>query len=374
MILKVTDEQSLEGSGNDFKTIGDVTRESTRGALSRRAGHFVESVLDVNPDATEQIDRLDKHLTCAETIGAKARDGLKALDEAIDTQSAVLAGLFSDSGPDDLRRLLSDLARLAVRLSPVNRPLPTGIQARLRERLPAGTTPLRRYFQEIEALRPEAEKHLKTIDRILSRQQAAALLIVDHMEHVQHLSQTLGRAIRLGQLIDQTLCEALVYEVPRDDPREHFISGVLLTRLRNRLQALTRQMDLNRRHLITLELLIQNSRELAYGLHRLREALIGVFERCADLCLRLTRKRIVTLPPGWTRSGAEAEDGRAPAPPLSPAHISRDLARLTSWVDALNTFRAEGGPIIENTLSRLDELRRLTDEAFDQTRSYPRSP
>lgn len=364
MILKVTDEESLEQSGNDFKNIGDVTREPTKGALSRRAGHFVESVLDFNPDATEQIDLMDKHLTCTETIGAKARNNLKALDETIDAQSASLAALFTVPGPDRLLAILSDLTRIAKRMTPEARGLSTGFLARLRECMPFVSTPLKRYFQDIEALRPEAEKRLRTIDQTITRQQATAGLIVQHMEALQELSRPLGRAIRLGQLIDQTLCEALVYEVLRDDPRERFISGSLIVHLRRRLWALHLQMELNRRHLITLELLIQNSRELVYGLNRTRDTLIAAFDRSADLCVRLTRRRIVKGPLAPGRAAPANDENRDMPVALSLETLGSDLGRIHACASALKTFLASSAPVIQNALGHLHQLRSSTDDAF----------
>jgi hypothetical protein len=369
VILKVTDEESLEQSGNDFKNIDDVTREPTNGALSRRAGHFVESVLDFNPDATEQIDLMDKHLTCAETIGSKARDTLKALEETLDTQSASLVALFTVPGSDRLLDLLSDLTRIAERMTPESRGLSTGFLDRLRECIPGVSTPLKQYFQDIEDLRPEAEKRLRTIGQTITRQQASAALIVQHMEELQELSRPLGRAIRLGQLIDQTLCEALVYEVPRDDPRERFITGSLLVHLRKRVWALHLQMALNRKHLITLELLIQNSRELVYGLNQTRDIMIDAFDRSADLCVRLTRRRIVMGPLAPDRA-APAHDGHRDMPvALSLETLGRDLGRIHACASALKTFLAAGAPIIQSAVGHLHQLRTSTDEAF----SHPSS-
>lgn len=361
MILQVTDEALLEQSGGDYRDVGERARACDTQILASRAGHFVETVLEFNPDATEQLDLMDKHLICVDNLGAKARENLEVLTEQLHEACMALTRLFEGSGPEGLDVILTGMPGFVARLNPDAQE--SGALSHLLEYVPGLYTPIKRYFLGFEASRTQGETLVRAIDYTLARQKKSAGLAVQLMESLERLSLSLVQAIRLGQLMDQTLCEALFYEVPRDDPRERFISGPLLFRLRRRLAALDLQVALNRRYLVTMEMLVQNSRELAYGLYHARAAIIGAFNRGAELAPVLTHRRMVKGPLAQNTVGADDEtDDYAATPGLGA--LKKDLARIVSHEMALKNFLDTGVTVLAQAMDRLNQLRRRTDEAF----------
>lgn len=363
MVLHVTDRASLEQSGISYHDIGILSENEDLGYLINRAGSFVETVLEFNPDATEQLDLRDKHLACADNLGEKARENISSLLKVQSDMCEAIGKIFQQPYPYWFRNILTGITDVASHMNPDLVELKISKLGRILEYLPRSSTPFKSFFLRFEQCRTIAERVVTSMDRTIAWLKKNDGLLLSQMEQLKSVSMSLARAIRLGLLIDQTLCETLTYEVPHGDPRESFISDDLLRRLRKRVNALHRLMDLNRQSLITIEIVNRNSLELVRGLELNKEAIFKTFNLGPACALALTHRRLVRGTLMDTPTDSESL-GIKPTPEYHLENLKQNFTKILSAEDDLKSFLDLAGPTIRQTLESLKQLHEKTNAAF----------
>jgi len=361
--LCITDKTILEKEEGFFHKIDTFSHTDDMETLKNRACHFKETVLEFNPDAPEQIDLRDKHLACTENLGGHVR---KIISEQFKIQRKTyeeFVAIYQSDRPSWFEKLLSGLSQGVEQLSPDLHNLKLNRFHCALEYIPGISTPLRTYFLGFEQSRTDMEQVIESLKHGVEWLQQKSSLLLEHMERLTALSQSLDRAICLGRLMDGALSDAMTNEVPKGDPRKRFINDELLCRLRLRMDILRLQMDSNRLGLITLEILYRNNQELIRGLEQSKDAIVNAFNLGAVCSYAITHQKIIHGGLGQNLGELELPD-RSIKPAQHMENLKLAFNRVLSCDHEIRAFMAGVGPIVERTLSDLIRLQKKTDSTF----------
>jgi len=188
---------------------------------------------------------------------------------------------------------LIDLKMQVEDLDPAHFDLNAGFASRMAGYLPGIGTPIKRYFSKYENASTSIDAIINSLKAGQEQLKRDNITLADDQKAMRALTFKLEQAIKLGQLIDQRLQDALNTEVLIDDPRHKFISEELLFPLRQRIMDLQQQLLVNQQGFLTMEMIIRNNKELIRGVNRALNVTVSALQVAVTLALALANQKIV---------------------------------------------------------------------------------
>jgi uncharacterized protein Yka (UPF0111/DUF47 family) len=363
--LFVTNQKTLEEDGwlpGSFE-IEDDHEEAEK--IKHSAAHYIESVLDFNPDATEQIDLRDKHLSSVEHLGGKSRKASNKLIGQICEHFPVIEKQLEERSW--LSSNFNDIKALSQSLDPfLNHVKEDGIP-RLLERISFIPTPARRYYSRFESQRDKVDQLVRSLEKVADVFEKDIELIKAQLRSMSQYCTAIGKNIFMGQAIDQGLQRALVNDLFIEDPRRDFIEKEQIPRLRLRVSNLRRQLDLNRGYITVLTVLLLNNESLNKALIREQENLAAAF----NLGVSMARERINLSVRPLEQHASANDDGRQDGNPprlQNLMSLSAAFSRTTDLADSVKEFIKKSLDAFKESASGLPQLQKDVEEAFQAAR------
>jgi uncharacterized protein YaaN involved in tellurite resistance len=188
---------------------------------------------------------------------------------------------------------LIDLKMQVEDLDPHHFDLNAGWASRMAGYLPGIGTPIKRYFSKYESASTSIDAIIDSLKAGQEQLKRDNITLADDQKAMRALTLKLEQAIKLGQLIDQRLQDALATEILADDPRNKFISEELLFPLRQRIQDLQQQLLVNQQGFLTTEMIIRNNKELIRGVNRALNVTVSALQVAVTLALALANQKLV---------------------------------------------------------------------------------
>jgi uncharacterized protein YaaN involved in tellurite resistance len=188
---------------------------------------------------------------------------------------------------------LIDLKMQVEDLDPQHFDLNSGWASRMAGYLPGIGTPIKRYFSKYESASTSIDAIIDSLKAGQEQLKRDNITLADDQKAMRALTLKLEQAIKLGQLIDQRLQDALATEILADDPRNKFISEELLFPLRQRIQDLQQQLLVNQQGFLTTEMIIRNNKELIRGVNRALNVTVSALQVAVTLALALANQKLV---------------------------------------------------------------------------------
>jgi hypothetical protein len=363
--LLITTRQTLEEDGwlpGDFE-IGDEHEEA--GKIRQAADKYIESVLEFNPDATEQLDKRDKHLALVENLGGKARNaGNKLIGQIRDYWPVLEKQLEEKSW---LYTNFSDIGKLSNDLDPEKNHLKDDGFPSFLTRLPFLYSKVRRFFSKFETERKKAEQLVHSLEKVSDMFEKDIVLYKSQIKSFKEMCVSIGRNLYLGKLIDKGMGDALEKEVMEFDPRREFIETEQIPRLKSRTANLGLQLDLHREYIVSLTVLLINTETLYKALLQARKDLVNAFNLGAALAA--DRARITVDPLTFSEDGGkDVGDDDLASVPKDLTSLSAAFLRLYELSDSVKTFMNQSLSAFKESASGLPEFQRKTEEAFKSSR------
>jgi uncharacterized protein YaaN involved in tellurite resistance len=203
------------------------------------------------------------------------------------------AMLKSGSEGSAVANSLIDLKLQVEDLDPAHFDLKSGWASRMAGYLPGIGTPIKRYFSKYESAGTSIDAIIDSLKAGQEQLKRDNVTLADDQKAMRALTLKLEQAIKLGQLIDQKLQDALSTDILADDPKYKFISEELLFPLRQRIQDLQQQLLVNQQGYLTTEMIIRNNKELIRGVNRALNVTISALQVAVTLALALANQKIV---------------------------------------------------------------------------------
>ncbi len=185
-------------------------------------------------------------------------------------------------------------------------------------------------------------------------------------------TDSLGRAISLGQTLDMKIEYALEREVnPEETEQINFIQEDLLFPLRQRIIDLQQTLAVNQQGIMTTEIIIRNNRELIRGVSRAINVTVVALQTAVACALALAHQKIVLdkiealnkttsdliahTAERLKTQGVEIHK-QAASSMLSMESLEQAFADIKQAMDDISRFRREALPQMAQNIQRLDVL------------------
>lgn len=367
--MHVTDAACLENDETLLKDMTALSSEEERAKLKANAAKYVEMVLNYNPDATEQIDTKDKHLTCADNLGDQARDKILLLFKEQNETCTLLGKSFLPPYPSWIKAILSGVDQMIDQLSPVSRKIKLSRLSLFAKHLPGLSSAVRNYFKTIHQSRSNCEQLVLAMDQAIQRLERILWDLTDQMDDLKAFSRSLYHAIEFGHMVEQSLSLAVKRDIPKDDPRIDFIENTLIERFRSRIHLLRLQMVLNREGLITQEIHLRNCREMKEGIEKSKGLVLQAFNLAATCCHTVTGHKMIrriwpdTYDEIKTMVLTDTQEAQF-------KDMEQAFSELNDSVKALRTFLSDVGPVLKASMENKSLHEQKTATSFIQMKQY----
>lgn len=323
--------------------------------IKASAVHFIEGVLDFNPDATEQIDLRDKHLASVEHLGGKARNASLKLIGQIRNHFPVIEKQLEERSW--LSSNVNAIGELSRKLDPYLNHLREDRPARFLERLPFFPSAARGFFLRFDSERTQTVELGVSLEKIADVLEKDIELFKDQIRSLSELSHTIGKNVYLGRLIRKGLQKTLEKDLMAEDPRREFIENEQIPRLKNRLSNLRLQLDLNRAFLTSLTVILINTEILFKALSATGKNLVSAFNLGAVMADERISLKIQPID--------SPEDSDVPRTVES---LSASFKRISESASAVRAFMKASLEAFRESSGGLDRLQQEVEDAFQAAR------
>jgi len=266
----------------------------------------VQATAQADPKLATQADDIVARIMKVDMSNADQQDTTKAAIESMGInlqkeaarRSAMLKQPISqlmkageEGGP--VAASLIDLKLQVEDLDPAKFNFEAGWFTRALGQIPGIGTPLKRYFSRYENASTTLDAIVNSLKAGQEQLKRDNLTLAEDQKAMRALTIKLEQAVKLGQLIDQKLQDALATQVTQDDPRYKFIAEELQFPLRQRIQDLQQQLLVNQQGFLTMEMVIRNNKELIRGVNRALNVTVNALQVAVTLALALANQKIV---------------------------------------------------------------------------------
>ncbi|MFL1405035.1 toxic anion resistance protein [Marinobacter sp. M1N3S26] len=325
---------------------------------------------------------------------AQARATVDSLGHALQKESArqsqllqapvqQLAGRAEDGG--EVANALIDLKVQVESLDPAGFDLSPGWWSRLAGRLPFIGTPLKRYFSRYESASTVIASIVNSLDAGRKQLERDNITLKADQSDMRQLTDKLARAIEVGKQVDAQLERSMERDHAEDEDLCAFIQENLLFPLRQRIMDLQQQLAVNQQGILTIEVILQNNRELIRGVDRATQVTVSALQIAVTLALSLAHQKVVLdkidavnrttdeLIAGTASQlraqGADIQ-ARAASSQLDLETLKRSFQDINTALDDIAGFRQQALPAMGQAVS---EMTRLTDKAASRINTLSES-
>lgn len=277
----------------------------------------------------------------------------------------------------EVANTLIDLKLQVEDLDPAKLEMESGWATRMLGNIPGIGTPLKRYFSRYESASTSIDAIVRSLKAGQEQLKRDNITLADDQKAMRALTIKLERAIKLAQLIDKRLQDALDTEITSDDPRHKFIAEELLFPLRQRIQDLQQQLLVNQQGFLTTELVMRNNKELIRGVNRAVNVTVNALQVAVTLALALANQKIVldkiqaissttdNLIAGTAErlktQGVEIHK-QASGAQLNIDVLKQAFTDIRSALDDISQYRQEALPKMAQNILEMDQLASQTEE------------
>jgi len=285
--LVVADQEQLR---TEFKLPDPAAVQATSGdtQLAKQAEDVVARVIKTdisNQDAQENVK------AAIEGMGINLQK--EAARRSAMLKQPINAMMKNGAEGSAVANSLIDLKMQVEDLDPAHFDLGAGWASRVAGYLPGIGNPIKRYFSKYESASTSIDAIIDSLKAGQEQLKRDNITLSDDQKAMRALTVKLEQAIKLGQLIDQKLQDALTTDILADDPKHKFISEELLFPLRQRIQDLQQQLLVNQQGFLTMEMIIRNNKELIRGVNRALNVTVSALQVAVTLALALANQKIV---------------------------------------------------------------------------------
>lgn len=256
-------------------------------ALVSTADKFVEAILKADLSGNER----QGHRSNIDGMGLELQRQSSQQNRLLQEPIKKLSESGNDGGP--VANALIDLKTQVDDLNPNHMDFSVSSFARAFSWIPGIGNKLEKYF-----LRYESSQGI--LDQItISLEEGRGTLERDNvtLDHEQgrmrDLTKQLAQQIKLGQLIDKKLEDAVAKVTVSDAERAGFIREELLFPLRQRIMDLQQQLAVNQQAVLAMEVIIRNNRELVRGVDRALNVTVSALAVAVTVALALNNQKLV---------------------------------------------------------------------------------
>lgn len=336
-----------------------------------------------DPQIESQAGEIVGHLLSADPKNADAqtrsKNAIQSMGLELQRESARRSEMLkqpvkklyeSSTEGSSVGNALVELKMKIEELDPGELDMNPGWITRLIGMLPLVGTPMKRYFSRYESAKTVIDAIVRALrvgrEQLLRDNRSLA----DDQKAMRAVNEKLEKAIKLGQLIDAKLSDALT-QLTQDDARRAFAENEWLFPLRQRIMDLQQQLVVNQQGILAIDLIIRNNIELARGVDRAVNVTVSALQVAVTLALALANQRITLekvqavnettdkLIADTARNlrtqGAEIHK-MAASTTLNLDTLKQAFADVRAALDDISRFRQEALPQMANTILELDKL------------------
>jgi len=284
---EVKTKEQLETDLN-FDDPKAVVADQASPALIEQANEIVDKLLSVDrKDLTAQ----DNHARAIRRLGEPVQAEIARQSEMLKTPMTTLMKDTEDGG-----QVANDLLSLQGQVNSIN---PNRVDftmstvRRLMAKLPGIGTPLARWFAKYQAVDSVIQDIVNSLKDGKAQLERDNTTLRDDQRRMRELTFKLQDYIKLAQLLDQKLSEAIASLNAADADRRKFLEEEVLFPLRQRIMDLQQQLAVNQQGVLATEVIIRNNRELIIGVDRALNVTVTALNTAATLQVALQHQNKV---------------------------------------------------------------------------------
>lgn len=334
--------------------------------LVAQANDLVEKLLAIDPkDLTAQ----DNHASAIRRIGEPVQQELARQSEMLKTPMNTLMKDAEDGG-----RVATDLLSLQEQVNTIN---PNRVDftmstvRRLLSKLPGIGTPLARWFAKYQAVDTVIKDIINSLKDGKAQLNRDNTTLRDDQRRMRELTFKLQDYVKLAQLLDKKLADAIAGLNLNDEERRKFLEEEVLFPLRQRIMDLQQQLAVNQQGVLATEVIIRNNRELIIGVDRALNVTVTALNTAATLQVALQhQKRVLEGVEAVTNTTNDLIAGTAEQLKTQGVAIQKRAAQAQLDIDVLkkafsdvesalqdiSDFRRNALPQMANSISEMDGL------------------
>lgn len=338
--------------------------------IDSQADEVVAKLMTVDPS---QVDKLSVNKAAIQNLGGELQREAARRSAMLKQPVHKLYEGATEGAP--VANALVDLKMKVEELDPGQIDLAPGWATRLLGRLPFVGTPMKRYFSRYETSSTQLDAIVRSLRNGKEQLNRDNITLTDDQKAMHALAEKLGKAVKLGQMIDAKLAAKLERELAVGDPKRAVVENEWLFPLRQRIQDLQQQLVVNQQGIMAIDLIIRNNVELMRGVDRATNVTVSALQVAVTLALALANQR-VTLEKvlavnettdkliGQTAQtlrtqGAEIHK-MAAGTSLNIETLKQAFTDIRAALDDVTRFRQEALPKMAEAIVELDKI---SDEA-----------
>ncbi|HUP57206.1 MAG TPA: toxic anion resistance protein [Bdellovibrionota bacterium] len=347
--------------------------------LEQKAQAFVDGLFEIDPAAR---DRVDEGKAAVEGMAAKLQKEASRQSDMLKKPMSQLAGRSEEGG--QVAKSLIALKQQVEVLNPNTVDFSPGWFSRALGKLPGVGSPLSRYFSRFESAQTVIAAIVRSLEEGRDQLGRDNVTLSEDQKRMHETAAKLGKAIRLGQLIDQKLQYKLDRETEPGTPKHKFVAEELLFPLRQRVMDLQQQLAVSQQGILATELIIRNNKELVRGVNRALNVTVGALQVAVTVALALENQKLVLDKlTSVNRTTSDLIAGTASRLKTQGVEIHKQAASTTldmnslkqaftdvqAALDDLSSFRMHALPQMAQAVLDLDRLNTDVKKSIDRIES-----
>lgn len=273
--LKIGEEPKVEVSEEDK-------------ALAEQADRAVEAILAID---AKDIAEQQKQASAVTNLGQAVQKELAKHSQMLSQPMVLLVKEAEDGGV--VANSLLSLQEQVNQINPNRVDFSMSSLRRLLAKLPGVGTTMSRWFAKYQVVSHVIEDIVNSLKDGRSSLERDNKTLQDDQKRMRELTFKLEEYIKLGQLLDQKLTQAIESKIAANDERMKFLQEEVLFPLRQRVIDLQQQLAVNQQGVLATEVIIRNNRELVKGVDRALSVTITALNTAATLQVALVRQQKV---------------------------------------------------------------------------------
>lgn len=345
-------------------------------ALASQADEVVNAIMSI--DAKDLLAQKKQSVAVA-GLGKKVQVELARQSQMLSQPMTVLVQDAEDGG-----KVATSLLSLQEQVNIIN---PNRVDftmstiRRLLAKIPGVGTTLSRWFAKYQIVSTVIQDIVKSLKDGKSTLERDNTTLEDDQRRMRELTFQLEEYIKLGQLLDQKLTNAIETKVAADDERMKFLQEEVLFPLRQRIMDLQQQLAVNQQGILATEVIIRNNRELVKGVDRALNVTVTALNTAATLQVALIRQKkvlqgvqavtettndlLVETSESLKTQGIEIQK-QATQAQLDIEQLKTAFSNVDAALQDISNFRRDALPQMAESIIEMDDLTKKMDDSIEK--------
>jgi len=255
--------------------------------IDTQADEVVTRLMTVDPT---QVDKVAVNKQVIQNLGSELQREAARRSAMLKQPVHKLYEGATEGAP--VANALVDLKMKVEELDPGKYDFEPGWTTRTLGRLPFVGSPIKRYFSRYEATSTQLDAIVRSLRNGKDQLNRDNITLGDDQKSMHALADKLGKAVKLGELIDAKLTAKIERELTAGDARRAVVENEWLFPLRQRIQDLQQQLVVNQQGIMAIDLVIRNNIELMRGVDRATNVTVSALQVAVTLALALANQRV----------------------------------------------------------------------------------